>query len=145
MSNNVHNHEAYETIHKSENTSYVSQTTPNSVNTECELPAPAKYVVPIIFIPGIMGSNIMDTKKNKVWYPKVSISTIRIALRPTNSAVCFARFNGEVKIKPGILLGSRNHRLSASVLACSIPLLSFKTYTLGAVSANILSLTVSLV
>mgnify|MGYP003401380464 CR=1 FL=1 len=64
MSNNVHNHEAYETIHKSENTSYVSQTTPNSVNTECELPAPAKYVVPIIFIPGIMGSNIMDTKKN---------------------------------------------------------------------------------
>ena len=69
---------------------------------------------------------------------KVSISTIRIALRPTNSAVCFARFNGEVKIKPGILLGLRNHRLSASVLACSIPLLSFKTYTFGAVSANII-------
>ncbi len=106
MSNNVHNHEAYETIHKSENTSYVSQTTPNSVNTECELPAPAKYVVPIIFIPGIMGSNIMDTKKNKVWYPKVSISTIveyskrdarerQIALNPKTTEV---GYDGDIKI-----------------------------------------------
>ncbi|MRT39595.1 hypothetical protein GJV03_20760 [Acinetobacter sp. RIT698] len=72
MSNNVHRHEAYETIHQSGKTSYVSQTTPNSVNTECEIPAPVKYVVPIIFIPGIMGSNIKDTNKKKVWYPGVS-------------------------------------------------------------------------
>ena len=106
MTNNVHNHEAYETLQKSGNTSYVSQTTPNSVNTECELPAPAKYVVPIIFIPGIMGSNIMDTKKNKVWYPKVSISTIveyskrdarerQIALNPKTTEV---GYDGDIKI-----------------------------------------------
>ena len=72
MTNNVHNHEAYETLHKSGNTSYVSQTTPNSVNTECEIPAPIKYVVPIIFIPGIMGTNLKNSKKDKVWYPGVS-------------------------------------------------------------------------
>ena len=106
MSNHVHNHEAYETIHKSGNTSYVSQTTPNSVNTECELPALTKYVVPIIFIPGIMGSNIKDTKKNKVWYPKASISTIveyskrdarerQIALNPKTTEV---GYDGDIKI-----------------------------------------------
>ncbi len=72
MTNNVHNHEAYETLQKSGNTSYVSQTTPNSVNTECEIPAPIKYVVPIIFIPGIMGTNLKNSKKEKVWYPGVS-------------------------------------------------------------------------
>ncbi|MDO3664151.1 esterase/lipase family protein [Acinetobacter higginsii] len=72
MSNNVHNHEAYETLHQSGKTSYVSQTTPNSVNTECEIPAPVKYVVPIIFIPGIMGSNIKDSNKKRVWYPGIS-------------------------------------------------------------------------
>lgn len=72
MTNNIHNHEAYETLQKSGNTSYVSQTTPNSVNTECEIPAPIKYVVPIIFIPGIMGTNLKNSKKDKVWYPGVS-------------------------------------------------------------------------
>ena len=106
MSNNVHNHEAYETIHKSGNTSYVSQTTPNSVNTECEIPAPIKYVVPIIFIPGIMGSNLQGIKKNKVWYPKVSLSTIveyskrdarerQIALDPKETEV---GYDGDIKI-----------------------------------------------
>lgn len=107
MSNNVHNHEAYETIHQSGKTSYVSQTTPNSVNTECELPAPVKYVVPIIFIPGIMGTNIKSIGDDKeVWYPKVSISTIieyskrdarerQIALNPETTEV---GYNGDIKI-----------------------------------------------
>ena len=49
MSNNAYTHDAYETIHKSGNVSYVSQTTPNSVKTECQIPAPVKYVAPIIF------------------------------------------------------------------------------------------------
>lgn len=107
MSNNVHNHEAYETIHKSGNTSYVSQTTPNTVNTECELPAPTKYIVPIIFIPGIMGTNIKSTGDDrKVWYPKKSISTIfeyskrdarerQVALNPKTTEV---GFDGDIKI-----------------------------------------------
>ncbi|MFW2150694.1 esterase/lipase family protein [Acinetobacter gyllenbergii] len=107
MSNNVHNHEAYETLHQSGKTSYLSQTTPNSVNTECELPAPVKYVVPIIFIPGIMGTNIKSIGDDKeVWYPKVSISTIveyskrdarerQIALNPETTEV---GYNGDIKI-----------------------------------------------
>lgn len=106
MSNNVHSHDAYETNHQSGNTTYVSQTTPDSVSTECEIPAPVKYVVPIIFIPGIMGSNIKDSKKNKVWYPKVSVSTIieyskrdarerQIALNPKTTEV---GYDGDIKI-----------------------------------------------
>lgn len=55
MSNNVHRHEAYEILYESGSVSYVSYTTPESVNSECVIPAPVKYVVPIIFIPGIMG------------------------------------------------------------------------------------------
>ncbi|RKG36859.1 esterase/lipase family protein [Acinetobacter rongchengensis] len=72
MSNNAYTHDAYETIHKSGNVSYVSHTTPNSVKTECEIPAPVKYVVPIIFIPGIMGSNLKDKNDKEVWYPGLS-------------------------------------------------------------------------
>ena len=76
MSNHIHRHEAYERLYKSGSVSYVSHTTPDSVNTECEIPAPVTHVVPVIFIPGIMGSNIKDAKKNKVWYPRISLSTI---------------------------------------------------------------------
>lgn len=107
MSNNIHNHEAYETIHSAKNTSYVSQTTPNTVNTECEIPAPTKYIVPIVFIPGIMGSNIKSTGDDKeVWYPKISLSTIvsyskrdarerQIALNPETTEV---GYDGDIKI-----------------------------------------------
>lgn len=106
MSNNAYTHDAYETIHKSGNVSYVSQTTPNSVKTECEIPAPVKFVVPIIFVPGIMGSNLKDSKKNKVWYPKKSISTIvkysrrdamqrQIDLNPDTTEV---GYDGDIKL-----------------------------------------------
>ncbi|WP_089606274.1 esterase/lipase family protein [Acinetobacter piscicola] len=106
MSNNAYTHDAYETIHKSGKVSYVSHTTPNSIKTECQIPAPVKYVVPIIFVPGIMGSNLKDSKKNKVWYPKKSISTIvkysrrdamqrQIALNPKTTQV---GYDGDIKL-----------------------------------------------
>ena len=80
MSDNTYTHDAYETIHKSGKFSYVSYIIPNIVKIECEIPAPVKYVVPIIFIPGIMGSNIKyqisNIKDKEVWYPKKSISTV---------------------------------------------------------------------
>lgn len=72
MSNAIHTHVAYETLQQQDGLSYVSQTTPESVKSECEIPAPVKYVVPIIFIPGIMGSNIKDNNDSKVWYPGIS-------------------------------------------------------------------------
>ena len=107
MSNNVHRHEAYEILYESGSVSYVSYTTPDSVNSECVIPAPVKYVVPIIFIPGIMGSNIKDTADDKeVWYPRISLSTIieyskrdarerQIALNPATTQV---GYDGDVKI-----------------------------------------------
>lgn len=72
MSNAIHTHAAYETRQQKDGIAYVSQTTPQDVKTECEVPAPVKYVVPIIFIPGIMGSNIKDNNDSKVWYPGIS-------------------------------------------------------------------------
>ncbi|WP_434277242.1 lipase family alpha/beta hydrolase [Acinetobacter sp. CE-15] len=107
MSNHIHRHEAYERLYKSGSVSYVSHTTPDSVNTECEIPAPVTHVVPIIFIPGIMGSNIKDTADDKeVWYPRISLSTIieyskrdarerQIALNPATTQV---GYDGDVKI-----------------------------------------------
>ena len=106
MPNSKYTHDAYETIHSDDTISYVSQTTPDSVKTECEVPAPIKYVVPIIFIPGIMGSNLKNDKKEKVWYPKVSIPTIwsysirdakerQIALNPKGITV---GYDGDIKL-----------------------------------------------
>ncbi|RSZ26440.1 lipase family alpha/beta hydrolase [Acinetobacter bereziniae] len=112
MSNNVYTHEAYEILYESGNISYVSQTTPSSVKTECEIIVPSKYVVPIIFIPGIMGSNIKETAEDReVWYPKVSLSTIieyskrdakerQIALNPKTTEV---GFDGEVKLSKKLI------------------------------------------
>ncbi|WP_335991014.1 hypothetical protein [Acinetobacter bereziniae] len=107
MTNNIHSHEPYETLYESGMISYVSQTTPSSVKTECEILAPSKYVVPIIFIPGIMGSNIKSMSDDKeVWYPRISLSTIiqyskrdararQIALNPKTTEV---GYDGNVKI-----------------------------------------------
>lgn len=107
MSNNAYHHEAYEILYKSGNISYVSYTAPSSVETECEIIVPPKYVVPIIFIPGIMGSNIKETAEDKeVWYPKISLSTIieyskrdakerQIALNPKMTEV---GYDGGVKL-----------------------------------------------
>ena len=106
MSKNAFTHDAYETIHKSGNVSYVSHTTPNSVKTECQIPAPVKYVVPIIFIPGIMGSNLKDKNDKEVWYPKKSISTVleysrrdarqrQIDLNPNSTEV---GYDGDIKL-----------------------------------------------
>jgi len=112
MSNNVHRHEAYEILYESGSVSYVSYTTPDSVNSECVIPAPVKYVVPIIFIPGIMGSNIKDTADDKeVWYPRISLSTIieyskrdarerQIALNPATTQV---GYDGDVKISKKVI------------------------------------------
>lgn len=106
MQNSTYTHEAYETIHSDNTTSYVSQTTPDDVSTECEVPAPIKYVVPIIFIPGIMGSNLKNKNDEEVWYPKVSIPTIwsysirdakerQIALNPKDT---FVGYDGDLKL-----------------------------------------------
>lgn len=46
---------------------HVSQTTPSDTQTLCEVNT-YQYVVPIIFIPGIMGSNLVNGKK-EVWFP----------------------------------------------------------------------------
>lgn len=53
-----------------DNTKFVSQTTPTKTETLCKVTLPAEYVIPIIFIPGIMGSNIKDRNTGQhVWYP----------------------------------------------------------------------------
>lgn len=104
MPNSVLNHGAYETIHQSEQVSYVSQTTPSEVDSCCEVPAPLQYVVPIIVIPGIMGSNLRNSNKEKVWYP--SIGTLiqyskrdakdrQLALNPKTTEV---GYDGDIKI-----------------------------------------------
>ena len=106
MSNNNYTHDAYETIQEDGTVSYTSQTTPDNVQTECEVPAPLKYVVPIIFIPGIMGSNLKNTNDEEVWYPKVSIPTIKnystrdaktrqLALNPKETEV---GYDGDLKL-----------------------------------------------
>ena len=50
-------HDPYNTEN---NEKFVSQTTPTKTETLCKVTLPAEYVIPIIFIPGIMGSNIKD-------------------------------------------------------------------------------------
>lgn len=53
-----------------DNVKFVSQTTPTKTETLCRVSIPAEYVIPIIFIPGIMGSNIQDKNtRQHVWYP----------------------------------------------------------------------------
>ena len=49
--------------------SFESTTTPTSNETLTHAVLGPKYVIPIIFIPGIMGSNIMNNKGKKVWFP----------------------------------------------------------------------------
>lgn len=48
---------------------FTSTTTPTTNQTLCNAIMGAKFVVPIIFIPGIMGSNIMSNDGQKVWFP----------------------------------------------------------------------------
>lgn len=62
---NIFTHDAYET--DSRNNHFVSQTTPSNINTIFEVTI-SKYIVPIIFIPGIMGSNLFNGKA-KAWFP----------------------------------------------------------------------------
>ncbi|MEG2505503.1 MAG: hypothetical protein RSB44_12550 [Carnobacterium sp.] len=53
-----------------DNAKFVSRTTPSKTETLCRVTLPADYVIPIIFIPGIMGSNIKNTESGQhVWYP----------------------------------------------------------------------------
>ncbi|AMW78934.1 hypothetical protein AMD27_08620 [Acinetobacter sp. TGL-Y2] len=53
-----------------DNSKFVSQTTPTKTETLCKVTVPADYVIPIIFIPGIMGSNIKNKRNGQhVWYP----------------------------------------------------------------------------
>ncbi|ENX18134.1 hypothetical protein F895_00203 [Acinetobacter sp. CIP 64.2] len=60
-------HQPYNT---EDNAKFVSQTTPTKTETLCKVTLPAKYVVPIIFIPGIMGSNLKNKGDGRhVWYP----------------------------------------------------------------------------
>ena len=49
--------------------SFESTTTPTSNETLTHAVLGPKYVIPIIFIPGIMGSNIMNNEGKKVWFP----------------------------------------------------------------------------
>lgn len=58
-------HDSYE----NNNYKYSSQTTPSENSTICRVTIPPKYVCPVIFIPGIMGSNIMHENGEKVWFP----------------------------------------------------------------------------
>lgn len=64
-STNSYNHKDYGK--ESIDNDHISQLTPSDVPTVCEITT-HKYVVPIIFIPGIMGSNLKNGK-TKVWYP----------------------------------------------------------------------------
>lgn len=65
-------HQPYNT---EDNAKFVSQTTPTKTETLCKVTLPAEYVVPIIFIPGIMGSNIKSKGSGQhVWYPPNGIS-----------------------------------------------------------------------
>lgn len=54
---------------KQKGDSFESTTTPTSNETLTHAVLGPKYVIPIIFIPGIMGSNIMNDKGKKVWFP----------------------------------------------------------------------------
>lgn len=54
---------------KQKGDSFESTTTPTSNETITHAVLGPKYVIPIIFIPGIMGSNIMNDKGKKVWFP----------------------------------------------------------------------------
>ncbi|MCH4245202.1 lipase family alpha/beta hydrolase [Acinetobacter gerneri] len=60
-------HDAYETQTIDGEVQYTSQTTPKSSDTTCQVVL-HPYVVPIIFIPGIMGSNLVNGEK-RVWFP----------------------------------------------------------------------------
>lgn len=104
MSNKVLSHDAYEKICQSGQVSYVSQTTPTAVESPCEVPAPLKYVVPIIVIPGIMGTNLKNSNKEKVWYPsawtliqysKRDAMDRQLALNPKTTEV---GYDGKLKI-----------------------------------------------
>lgn len=60
-------HQPYNT---EDNAKFVSQTTPTKTETLCKVTLPADYVIPIIFIPGIMGSNLRNKGNGQhVWYP----------------------------------------------------------------------------
>lgn len=58
-------HDAYE----NNNLKFTSQTTPTENETICRVTIPPKYVCPVIFIHGIMGSNLINKNGDKVWFP----------------------------------------------------------------------------
>lgn len=55
---------------------FTSQTTPRSSQTICTATIGPKYVVPIIFIPGIMGSNLIHNNGDKVWFPPNGVAAL---------------------------------------------------------------------
>lgn len=55
---------------KEDGSKFVSQTTPTKTETICKVTLSPEFVVPIIFIPGIMGSNLKSKETGEhVWYP----------------------------------------------------------------------------
>ncbi len=62
-------HDAYEIETVNNQVGYISQTTPSDTKTICEVSPPPPFVVPIIFIPGIMGSNLKNKNDDEIWYP----------------------------------------------------------------------------
>ncbi|MDQ9010926.1 hypothetical protein RFI36_14560 [Acinetobacter gerneri] len=74
MSNSYHHLPACE-VSNGQQTEFHTVTTPSSSPTTCLVEVPRPYVVPIIFIPGIMGSNIKQDGK-KVWYPPNGLKSV---------------------------------------------------------------------
>ena len=48
---------------------FKSVSTPSANETICNAVIGPKFVIPIIFIPGIMGSNVESLGGKKVWFP----------------------------------------------------------------------------
>ena len=65
---NTYEHNPYAIVTENNQVTYISQTTPSDTATLREVNPPPPFVVPIIFIPGIMGSNLKSSKQ-KIWYP----------------------------------------------------------------------------
>lgn len=55
---------------------FTSNTTPSTTPTLCSVTKGPKYVCPVIFIPGIMGSNIIHNNGDEVWFPPNGLSAV---------------------------------------------------------------------
>lgn len=66
-------HPAYSSVGE---VKFTSHTTPSSSPTLCEVKKGPKYIVPVIFVPGIMGSNIIHNNGDKVWFPPNGASAL---------------------------------------------------------------------